>query len=44
LELYSDKVNCTNREGEKTLDQMWHGVSESLLVKRLKIPPAKDRE
>jgi hypothetical protein len=22
LELYSDKVNCTNREGEKTLDQM----------------------
>jgi len=40
LELHCDKVNCTY--GEKTLDQIWCRISDSLLGYRLKIPPAKN--
>jgi hypothetical protein len=42
LELQCEEVNCTYG-GEKTADQKWRCVSDSLLGYRLRIPPAKNR-
>lgn len=42
LLLQCDEVNCTYR-GEKTVDQTWRCISDSLLGYRSRIPPAKNR-